>query len=52
MKKLYFKPLTRSVTRFSLERCFCGSVNVTDVTTGSQNGLEGWSEDPEVGEWE
>ena len=48
MKKLYFKPLT-SVTRFSLERCFCGSVNVRNVDT---NGLEGWNTDPDVGEWE
>lgn len=49
MKKLYFKPLTRSVTRFSLERCFCGSVNVTDVDT---NGLEGLGEDTEIGTWD
>ena len=48
MKELYFKPLT-SVTRFSLERIFCGSVNVQNVDT---NGLEGLGEDTEIGTWD
>ncbi|MBR6055560.1 MAG: hypothetical protein IKP46_09540 [Bacteroidales bacterium] len=51
MKKVYFSPVF-SLARIHSDVSFCASTNVPGVTTGSQDGLEGWDEDPEVGEWE
>ena len=51
MKKVYLSPAF-VLARMRLDLNFCASTNVPGVTTGSQDGLEGWNEDPEVGEWE
>lgn len=51
MKKVYFSPVF-SLARIQLDMNFCASTKVPGVSTGSQNGLEGWDKDPEEGEWE
>ena len=51
MKTLYLPPSIR-VAEMDVERNYCASINVPNVSTGNNNGLEGWSEDPETGTWE
>ena len=51
MKKNYFSPVF-SLARIQSDVNFCASTKVPGVTSGSQNGLEGWDKDPDVGEWE
>ena len=51
MKKIYVSPVF-SLARIHSDVNFCASTNVPGVSTGNQNGLEGWTEDHEVGEWE
>ena len=51
MKKLYEKPSIQ-LARVDFGRNFCASVNVGGVTAGTNDGLEGWTTDPDVGEWE
>ena len=51
MKKRYEMPSIQ-LARVDFGQNFCASVNVGGVTAGSGNGLEGWTTDPEVGEWE
>lgn len=48
MKKVYISPIFL-LARILSDVSFCAS---TSVTTGSQDGLEGWDKDPDVGEWE
>ena len=51
MKTLYLPPSIR-VAEMDVERNYCASINVPNVSTGNNNGREGWSEDPETGTWE
>ncbi len=50
MKKNYKAPGIE-LARLLTEYYFCASINTRNVGTGS-NGLEGFTEDSEVGEWE
>ena len=51
MKKMYETP-SFQLAWMELGRNFCASVNVGSVTTGTNDGLEGWTTDPDVGDWE
>lgn len=51
MKRVYVSPVF-FLARIHSDVNFCASTKVPGVSTGNQNGLEGWTEDPEVGEWE
>ncbi len=51
MKKVYISPIFL-LARILSDVSFCASTNVPGVSTGSQDGLEGWDKDPEEGEWE
>ena len=51
MKRVYVSPVF-SLARIHSNVNFCASTKVPGVSTGSQNGLEGWFVDPEEGEWE